>query len=326
MMCPTMIEPLEHELELVSRAVLAAEDWAPAYANAPEQHAALIKQTARMQLLVMRCFRSLAKDAAKLVNWFEYSSAVFEQQRAMALKATVKADESDNSSDNSIEAYNVNVVINNDAVSQQDQQFIKVVFDTIATVQGLGVDSMEVERKSPIGLSSTSSIIQQLTTKQLANLVGMKVNKDGTIVPNPKAEYNIDETTRARIAQSIKTSIRLGEDHQQALKRLQAVIADPERADMIAHTETVRAYAQGRAIYARQSGATGKYWSDSNATDICADNAAQGVIPIDADFIGGAPNEPQHPNCKCIVVYVYGDDGSGSGNSDNTSDAVIENI
>lgn len=292
------LSPLEHELELASRAVLAAEDWAPGYAKAPEQHAALIKQTARMQLLIMRYFRELAKDAQKFVNWFEYSQAVYEQQRAM------QAD--------GLQAYNVQVIINNDAVSQQDQQFIKVVFDTVATLQSLGVDSMETEFQSPIGLSSTSTIIQQLTTKQLANLVGMKVNKDGTIVPNPKPEFNIDETTRNRIAQSIKTSIQLGEDHTQAVQRLQSVIADSDRADMIAHTEAVRAYAQGRAIYAKQSNATGKYWSDSNAVDICADNTAQGVIPIDADFVSGDPNEPAHPRCKCIVTYVYGDQGFDS--------------
>lgn len=293
-----MLTPLEHELELTTRAVLAAEDWAPGYAKAPDQHAALIKQTARMQILVMRYLRQLAKEAPKLVNWFEYSSAVYEQQRAF------QAD--------GLQAYNVQVIINNDAVSQQDQQFIKVVFDTVATVISLGVDSMETEFKSPIGLNSTSSIIQQLTTKQLANLVGMRVQKDGTIVPNPKPEFNIDETTRSRIAQSIKTSIQLGEDQSQAVKRLTSVIADPERADMIAHTEMVRAYAQGRAIYAKQSNATGKYWSDSNAIDICADNTAEGIIPIDADFVSGDPNEPAHPNCKCIVTYVYGDQGFDS--------------
>jgi hypothetical protein len=290
-----MFSPLEHELELTTRAVLAAEEWAPGYAKAPDQHALLIKQTARMQLLVMRYLRGVAKEAPRLVNWYEYSAAVAEQQRAFLL------------ADDSVQAYNINIVINNDAVSQQDQQLIKIVFDTVASVMAAGSESMETEYGRPIGLSSVSSIIQSLTTKQLANLVGMKVNQDGTIVPNPKPEFNIDETTRSRIAQSIKTSIRLGEDHTQAVKRLQSVIADIDRADMIAHTEMVRAYAQGRAIYARQSNATGKYWSDSNATDICADNTAQGIIPIDDDFVSGDPNEPAHPNCKCLTTYVYGD-------------------
>lgn len=293
-----MHSPLEHELELMTRGVLAAEDWAPEYAKAPKQHAELIKQTAKMQLLVMRYLRQLAKDAPKLVNWYEYSSAVFEQQRAMGIKSDAAE----------IEAYNINVVINHDAVSQSDQQFIKIVFDTVATVQALGADSMAVQHGMPLNLTSTSSIIQQLTTKQLANLVGRKVTQDGRLIPNPNPEFNIDETTRAKIARSIKTSISLGEDHTQAVKRLQTVIADADRAEMIAYTETVRAYGQGRYLYGKESGATGKYNSDSNATDDCADNTAEGVIPIDDNFVSGAPNEPFHIRCKCLVTYVYGND------------------
>lgn len=283
-----------HELEKLTLAILAAEDWAPAYSRAPKQHELLIRQTARLQRQVMVYLRDMSKESHKFINWFAYSNAVYEQQRHFL-------------ADDSIQAYNINVVINHDAVSAQDQAFIKIVFDTVAATIANGADSMQAEHGVHVGLSSTSSIIQQLTTKQLANLVGMKVNKDGTIVPNPKPEYNIDETTRSRIAQSIKTSIQLGEDHTAAVKRLQSVIADPSRADMIAHTETVRAYAEGRKTYAYQSGAKFKVWSDNNATDVCADNTAQGPIPIDEDFVGGAESEPQHPFCKCQTTYLYAD-------------------
>src|SRR4051794_32077001 len=97
---------VEAELERLSVAILAAEDWAPAYSKAPKQHATLIKQTARMQVLVMRYLRQLAKEAPSLINWYHYSTAVAEQQRHFLADG--------------IQAYNINVVINNDAVSQQD--------------------------------------------------------------------------------------------------------------------------------------------------------------------------------------------------------------
>lgn len=286
-----------HEIELSSRAILASEDWSPAHDRAPEQHAGLITTTAKMHRQVLQYLRELSKKAPTLVNWYNYSSAVFEQQRAM--NAVQSA---------GVQAYDINVVINNDAVSQQDQQFIKVVFDTLAAATALGVDSMEVEHGAGIGigLSTSSTIIQNLTTEQLANLVGMKVDKTtGLIKPNPNPKYSIDETTRTRIANSVKTSIRLGEDHSKAVKRLQQVIADSDRADMIAYTETVRAYAQGRAYYADQSSAVAKHWYDSNATDICSDNTAQGWLPAGADFISGDPFEPAHPNCKCLTIYSY---------------------
>ena len=288
---------LEDELELTTRAVLASEDWAAGYSKAPQQHARLIKLTARLQRIILAYFRELAKTAPHIIDWYAYARAVIDQKAAMQ-------------ADSEILAYSIDVIINQDAANQQDQQFIKVVFDTMATVMAEGAKSLETEVGLPIGLSSTSSIIQELTTKQLANLVGMRVTKDGSIIPNPRPEYNISETTRSKIAQSIKTSIQLGENQFEASKRLQSVIADADRADMIAYTETVRAYAEGRSTYARQSGATMKQWSDNHATDICADNTSEGPIPISEDFVSGDPNEPAHPNCRCIVTYLYPDEAA----------------
>lgn len=290
-----MNDPLR-ELERLNAVVLAAEGWAPAHEKAPKSHAAMIKQAAVLQRKVLEYLRDLAKEAPSYVDWYAYARAVIEQKQAMhGLQGA------------NVQAYDVNVIVNKDAVSQSDQQFIKIVFDTVATIQSLGADSMEEEFGAPIGLSPTSTIIQELTTKQLANLVGMRVQKDGTIVPNPNPAYQITDTTRNKIAQSIKNSIQLGKNQQEAAKALQDVIADPARADLIAYTETVRGYAEGRAEYARQSNASGKYWSDRSAIDICADNAGEGIIPIDEDFLSGDPNEPAHPRCQCLVVYVYGD-------------------
>ncbi len=287
-----MLTPLD-EIERSSAAILASEDWAAGYSKAPTQHAAMIKNAAKMQRQVMVYLRGLAKNANQLINWHDYSAALFEQQRAIQTSA--------------VQAYDVNVVVNNDAISQQDQTFIKIVFDTVASTIALGADSMETEYGLPIGIDSTSALIQDLTTDQLANLVGMQLDKNtGLIVPNPNPAYNIDQTTRGRINQSIKTSIRLGESHQQAVDRLMEVITDPARADMIAYTETVRAYAEGRRAYADQSNATGKYWSDVGAIDICADNTDQGIIPIGELFVSGDDNEPAHVHCRCITTYVYG--------------------
>jgi len=285
---------LEDELEKATRVILAAEDWAKDFSKAPVQHAAMIKNAARMQRLVLTHFRDIAQQMNSFIDWYAYARAVIEQKSA--LKAS------------NIQAYDVNVVINQDQLNQQDQAFIKIVFDTVANTIALGAESAETEYGIPVGLTDVSTIIQNLTTDQLANLVGMKVDKTtGLITPNPDPAFSIDETTRSRIAQSIKTSIQLGENQQEAASRLANVIIDTDRADMIAYTETVRAYAEGRAAYADQSNATGKYWSDSNAIDICSDNTAQGTIPVGDDFISGDPYEPAHPNCRCITTYVYGD-------------------
>ena len=290
-------------LEHLSAGILAAEDWADGYHKAPDSHAKMIKLGARFQRQVLEHLKNVADEIPKTIDWFNYQRAVFDQRQAML--AAVTDPEVDPAH---IEAYDVNVIINHDAVNQQDQAFIKVVFDTVASIIETGVESGQEEygRPLPFSLTNTSEIIQNLTTEQLANLVGMKVDKvTGMIVPNPNPAYSIDETTRTKIANSIKTSIRLGENQKQATKRLTDIIADPARADLIAYTETVRAYAEGRHAYGKASGATGKYWSDNLATDICADNTGQGTIPIDEDFLSGDPYEPAHPHCKCITVLVY---------------------
>lgn len=295
------MKEIEHELEIASRVILASEDWAKGYSDAPDQHAQLIRNTAKLHRQLMVYFRDLSHKVPEMVDWYAYARAVIEQRAAMKATANIRA-------------YDVNVIVNQDAANQEDQTFIKIIFDTVASTTVLGVETMLLEHGAlpasqlPLALSTTSEIIQDLTTQQLANLVGMKLDKDtGLITRNFNPAMNIDETTRDKIANSIKTSIQQGEDHKAAVSRLQDTIADTKRADMIARTETVRAYASGRSLYAKQSGATGKYNTDSNAVDICADNSAQGVIPINEDFLSGDPNEPFHPNCRCQVVYVYGE-------------------
>jgi anti-anti-sigma regulatory factor len=277
--------------------VMAAEEWSPEYSTIPDQHAQLIKLMARMERMIMVYFRMLSGRIDDIVRWENYEHMV--------------------------KAYDVNVFVDENGLDQSDTQFIKVIFDTVATIQALGAESAQVQtgRQVVMGLTSRDELIQQMTTDQIGALVGKRIDPtSGLLIDNPNAAYNIDETTRTRIANSIKTSINLGESRQEATKRLNDVIADPKRAAMIARTETVRAFAMGRHQYGLRSGATGHQWSDSNATDICADNTAQGIIPIDQDFVSGDPYEPAHINCKCLSRLVYADEYSVSDAFDDGTD------
>jgi hypothetical protein len=265
--------------------ILAAEDWSPDYMQIPDQHAQLIKLMAKLELQILRYFKDLSGKIDEVIRWENY--------------------------DLMVKAYDVNVFVNENGLDQSDTQFIKVVFDTLATVTALGAESAHVQfgKPYPINMTSRDEIIQNMTTDQIGALIGKKIDPtSGLLIDNPNAAYNIDQTTRTRIANSIKTSINLGESRQEATDRLQTIIADRNRAAMIARTETVRAFAAGRHQFGRVSGATGKQWSDSNATDDCADNTAQGIIAIDQDFLSGDPYEPAHINCKCLTRLVYADE------------------
>lgn len=270
---------LDDEIEIASRAILAAEDWAPSYATAPDEHAKLIRLTAKLERDIMVYFRNLAKQTNNLVNWWYYHA-----QR--------------------IQAYNIQVMINEDAVSAADQQFLKIVFDPIAKIQSLGSDAADTTYNEGITLTPTSSIIHDLTTDQVGALIGKSTNAAGRLVNNPNAAMNIDDTTRDLINNAIKKSLNLGYSQDEAQDAVSEYIADPARASMIARTESVRAYNIGQYAYAKQAGYQGKYWTTAGATDYCLDNEAEGTIPIGQDFASGASYPPAHPNCRCGVGYA----------------------
>lgn len=273
------LQAVEHELEMTTRAILAAEDWSPQYAHSPEQHAELVKTAAALEVDLMRYFRALKKRVPQLVNWWYYKAQ-------------------------SVQAYNIQVMINEDEISKADKDFIKVVFDPLAKLQSLGVDAASQQYGQPINLPSSGSIIQDLTTEQVGGLVGKTVNDEGKLVDNPNPEFKVDDTTRDLINNAIKKSINLGYSQDRAAEEVGNYIANPSRASMIARTEAVRAYNIGSNEWAKQSGYKGKFWTTAGAIDYCQDNAAQGVIPLNDAFSSGAMFAPAHPNCRCYTAYV----------------------
>ena len=84
------------------------------------------------------------------------------------------------------------------------------------------------------------------------------------------------------------------------------------RAERLARTETIDAYAQGNLEGYRQSGVvTGKEWlPDESACPICQENQEDGVISLDDSFSSGDDAPPAHPNCECALQPVTGDDNS----------------
>lgn len=79
-----------------------------------------------------------------------------------------------------------------------------------------------------------------------------------------------------------------------------------DRRKVIAQTETSLAQGQGNNAIALAQDAKFKRWDtsgDSLVSDACQANEAQGWIPIDEAFSSGDMFEPNHPRCRCSVVY-----------------------
>lgn len=81
------------------------------------------------------------------------------------------------------------------------------------------------------------------------------------------------------------------------------------RAQLVAITETARAYSAGNYGAILDASGTGlafeKSWliADSNADPHCTSNADQGWIDFGAQHSSGAIHPPDHPNCRCVERY-----------------------
>lgn len=281
------MDEIEREAVQLSALIRASEDWADEYAKDPKTHAKLLKSEGRLRVLLTKYFREIAAHLPGFIRWQSYLN-----QR----QATV-SDQPPN--------FNVQVIVEDVPYEQYDGTFIKVVFEEVATMTAIGAQAGEAIYRVPLGIQSTDAIIQELTTQHVASLVGKKVLKNGSIVDNPKATYRISDKTRKDIAQSIKTSLNLGEDIQTATERLKKTISNPTRAKLIAETESVNAYQAGLEEFAHQSGAVGKEWQDVGAVDACHEYAELGAVPIDYLYGGKIVRPTAHVKCKCSIRYVY---------------------
>lgn len=265
------------------------ETWAKSYGKTPEIHAKLIRNQAKTAKVLRKYFRGLSQRAPDYIDWKAYNQ--------------IQADK-----------LNVKILINTDQFfDDEDSEFMNDMYDPIALAAALGAGAAEEVYSIPLGLNGASAAIQTAARGQIAQLIGKKLDKSGNIVNNPNPKYNINETTRDQIEQSIRTSLNLGETQEDATLRLQGILDDPDRAALIANTETVNAYQKGQSVYASETDAVGKEWESSNPDDICGENADAGPIGIDDSYPSGDDEPTAHPNCVCNQRFIYQQEADDEG-------------
>lgn len=270
---------LENEAVGMISLLRAAEDWSDQYGKDPVSHAKLIKNESKWIVAMINFFKVIAADP-NLINWYAYRNQV-------------KAD------------YNVDVIISDNVLTPYSAEFMKVSLEFVVGIVTAGAQSGEAIYDIPLGLDSTDAIIQRLGTDRVARLVGKRVKPDGTIIDNPRPEYNITQTLRKDIAQSITTSLNMGETVQEAQARVDKVIKNPKRSEKIARTESVNAFQAGLTEFGTQSNAVGKVWQTVGATDICATFAELGPVPFDFLYDGVFDGPTAHVGCRCGRRLIY---------------------
>lgn len=164
-----------------------------------------------------------------------------------------------------------------------------------------------------IGFANDASIVNQANEyaieyarERAAEMVGMKW-VDGELIPNPNAEWQIDEGTREALRGTVATAIEEGWSNDQLADAIGDSYAfSDDRAETIARTETAFADVGGNLQAYEDSGlVAGKEWV--YGAGCCEDCEELGgtIVALDEDFPGDAGDGPPlHPNCRCDVIPV----------------------
>jgi len=113
--------------------------------------------------------------------------------------------------------------------------------------------------------------------------------------------------TQRRLALSISKGIQTKQGIPKLASEIRRDFADMTkyRSELIARTETADALSQASLNGMADMGITGKEWvtvGDSDVSDECMGNEAEGVIPVNQTFSGGVDDPPQHPDCRCSLA------------------------
>lgn len=145
-----------------------------------------------------------------------------------------------------------------------------------------------------------------------AEMVGMRVVA-GMMVPNPDAAWRITDVVRIALRDRVRQAIENGASTGALADSIRDDFAfSGARAEMVARTEVAAADVSGTIRGYRESGIVkGKRWitaKDSKVSAECEACERQGVVAIDGLFVTGRDAPPNHPNCRCDVLPVFGDE------------------
>lgn len=173
-------------------------------------------------------------------------------------------------------------------------------------------------------LSDTSALDYARTHG--GELVGKKwIN--GELVDNPDPRWAISETTRLELRGLIARAFEECWTPTQLAKQIEKAFGfSPDRARMIAQTETAIAQTAATVQTGTNLGATTKSIQMSNlhnVRDECDDAFEAGKVPIDRPYPNGSMHPPFHPGCCCVEMVHFSRDTMSSDGNEPSSDWSI---
>lgn len=271
----TRLRLLEARRELLA-SIKASEQWHPSYRANGKQFNALVEAEGQLETDVGEYLHALSFRAHQYVDWTQYQRELDAQPK---VTASIRADGVSGAGSEVWDAEALDLT--------------RYIIDAITLISTIGVDAALERYGFPLLVDSVQDFVALAAQKHVAGLVS-----------------DVTETTRNKIRLSIKQSLTRGETTPQAIERLQKIINNPVRAEMIAQTESVNAYALGQYNYAVETGAKKKIWESlAGACEHKCGPIDGQKRSLDKKFKLADGTEVDlpagHPRCRCGVYYEY---------------------
>lgn len=121
-----------------------------------------------------------------------------------------------------------------------------------------------------------------------------------------KLATQLTDNTRKALSETISTWMMDGTDFNDLIRRTERIVG-PKRAEIVAVTETTRAFAEGEtALWKGADYIEGREWATAEDELVCPGCAGLDgqVAPLKGAFAGGVMNPPLHPRCRCSILPV----------------------
>ena len=165
-------------------------------------------------------------------------------------------------------------------------------------------------------LEDAAEMAAELEMTRLSRAISFGFDEDGVNIRaalwaerhGARLAKRMTETTQARVRVAVGRWIRESEDLPALAARLEPVLVNRSRAEMVAVTEVTRAYAEANALVWRESGVIERIrWHTANdeivrACPVCWPLHKR-TAPLDVGF-AGYKWPPAHPRCRCWITPV----------------------
>ncbi len=172
---------------------------------------------------------------------------------------------------------------------QENQTLTAVIEINLASLFQIGAQATELELQTNLNIGPTHTEEAKFLREYSIKLAG-----------------EINSTTKKRVVQQIQTSIEVGETKQQLTERIDKVLNNVKRAEMIAQTESIRAYAEGRLAVGKRLHIPYKQWQAFQASTCAICASVHGtIVRMEEPFRNGLTVPPGHPRCRCSIKLLY---------------------